>query len=236
MEALQQATREGYEAIHLVADGSASLGYEGILQLPGPENTSLAPNALAALLRGSRVTILGLSPPEHSPAQAVEGARGDEVVPTQAFRAYGYLGASRQALPTILAPLGPLPAGQMASFRHRFYGALAEQLSAESAVARALGNGPPLPVALFLRHRLGIEFVRNAPTRAARPTEPTQVYSALKISKGFLEELAKIDSKYQELPDNISQSDVARREIARQESVENELSDWTEVGEAGNEQ
>jgi hypothetical protein len=53
LEALQDAVRDGFELVHLVADGSVSLAYEGFLYLRKPEQGGLSLDAKTAAARRS---------------------------------------------------------------------------------------------------------------------------------------------------------------------------------------
>jgi hypothetical protein len=119
---------------------------------------------LSDMLRGSRVTILGLSPPRDSPDMQ---AWMTGLLPST-YRAFSALGSSLAPLPTIVAPLGSL-AQQEAKFWPAFYEALAETCAVEEAASQALAGAPNLPVALFLRHRLRKQFVKEAQLPSVDP-------------------------------------------------------------------
>lgn len=62
-KALEQIVKEGYELVHIVADGIVSSAYEGILYFHGGRSTSpeISPGELSSALRGSRVSVLSLT-------------------------------------------------------------------------------------------------------------------------------------------------------------------------------
>lgn len=58
LQALQQAISKGFELVHLVADGSASLAYEGFLYLRKPQRVDISSDiASAAARRGLRMLL-----------------------------------------------------------------------------------------------------------------------------------------------------------------------------------
>jgi len=224
-EALHRAAREKFELVHIVADGSFSLAYEGILEMGGSKAERIAPGELSSLLFGSRVTIIGLTPAEPLPSTADESP----AVPT-AYRSFVCLGSSRQVLPTIVSPLGPMHEQQLHDFWRLFYEQLAETLSVEDAMAHAQSSGPSMAAALFLRHRLGREFARQKRAQSVESpmpaADPVVVNADLQVSRSFLDELRAVDAKYSELSGNVTDSPLAEAENARQDQLDGFLESW----------
>lgn len=221
-EALHRAGRDRFELVHLVAGGQVSLAAEGILELfDHEESTRLAPSELSSLLFGSRVSVLGLTPAEVHTASFEE-------IPT-VYRAFTFLGKSRHALPTIVSPLGPLPESRLHEFWRSFYEGLAETLSVEDAVIRGQTGGSPSPMALFLRHRLGREFIRKPTWSPADEVQPTQINAELQVSRSFLDELHAVDSKYSNLEDNVTGSSLVEKESKRQDRLDDALTAYRDL-------
>ena len=267
-QALQIAVREGYEIIHLVADGTVSLAQEGILYLRkapsagaltmGPQTrnalrgalhlvnriggpTSLvdwladtvysrldidscAPSQLSGILSGSRVTILCLSPTitDDSDAIGLEGLLLPSV-----YKAFARLGASAVPLPTIVAPLVATTDSQLETFWRAFYANVATSHSVESAVTEAAKRGGIVPAAVFLRHRLGREFIRGE--MVPEQSDPSRMNADLQAARELLDQLKAIDSKYKRLSDNVTSADFLKNESARQEHVEQQLESFTSL-------
>lgn len=231
-EALLQAVREGYELAHIVADGTVSLAYEGILRLGDPSTKSkleLAPSELSALLRGSRLSILGLTEQESSSDKTI--VIGSYAVPS-AYRAFVYLGNSRLPLPNIVAPLGPLDDWQMNQFWYGFYSSLAATLKIEEAMASGRSGGS-MAMALFLRQQHRRTFQRLEPTHEAPEVDPNQVFADLQVSSAMVAQLRALGDRYGELPDTVHQ--FIDSESKRQEQLTTALSPWTQVQEGEDE-
>jgi hypothetical protein len=172
--ALRRAAADGIELLHVVADGEVSLGEDGVLQLA---RGIISPREVRLLLTGSRVTILSLSPP-----RAPDNRCGAPSV----FRAFAHLGSTAQSSASVVAPTGPMSPMHEAAFWRRFYQRLADSLSVEEAIATAQ-EGVPLPIALFLSHRLGVQFSRRA---ANTPEDPARLNAELKAARKFLQHVA----------------------------------------------
>ena len=93
--ALREAASSGIELLHCCADGGVSLSFDGTLRDP-MSNDFISASEIAEGLKGSRVSVLGLTPPE----MASGPAKGS-------YRAFASIGTSRFPLPSIIAPLGP---------------------------------------------------------------------------------------------------------------------------------
>lgn len=233
-QALEQITHEGYELVHILADGMVSSAYEGILYFHGGQSTSpeLSPGELSALLRGSRVSVLSLT--EQSFTNADTMNIGGQLVPS-VYRAFAYLGSSRLPLPSVVAPLGPLNPSEMASFWKNFYTGLAETLSLQKAIARTQMSGFPAPVALFLRHLHEVLFRRRGPADAPLEADPTQIGAALQLSHELVEQLKAHNEDYGSLPESVSK--FMESESARQDDLSIALDPWLtpEAGEISHE-
>ena len=112
---------------------------------------------LSAILGGSRVTVLGLTPPVPAPLDPWRQLM-DSLLPS-VYRAYAQLGQATAPLPTVVAPLGVTSDKNALWFWESFYNTLAEKRSVEVAMEATLQRNTALPFGLFLRHRLGQEFI-----------------------------------------------------------------------------
>ena len=189
--ALRQAAREGLEIIHWVSEGAVSLAHEAALspyRSPGAEPPAgdelISAAEVAEVLRYSRVGVLVLSAPSRVQGDAEEirpipsfgeadGAR------TSTYRAFAQLGSSRHRLPSVVAPLGPLPEPLEAGFWREFYRVLSRTLDIERAVAAARSrrgeSDASLPVALFMRRRQADVFRRDDERFGAASTSGRRV-------------------------------------------------------------
>ena len=218
---LLEAVKNGYELLHIVADGLLSLAYEGILSLPGTTSPEVLPGELAGMLRGSRVTCLGLTPLEGSSPDVVD-IRGRKV--PSVYRAFAYLGGTRHPLPTTVAPLGPVSDEQVYQFWRGFYSSLAETPQVDVAMAHGQTGGAPVPMALFLRHLYGRLF-RRRQGEQPRGVDPIQLNVDLQVSRDLVDQL-KVLGMQHDLPDSVR--DYLNSENARQERVAEELDGWLE--------
>jgi hypothetical protein len=226
LQAVNRAVHEGYELLHIVADGIVSLAYEGILYWHRPYSLQISASELSAVLRGSRVSVLALTPQQSTNPDVVQ--IGDFLVPS-AYRAFAYLGRSPLPLPSIVAPLGPHNDDLLFRFWHSFYRSLGEDLKIEEAMARGHEGNRGLPTALFMRQPHGHLFRRRPPTGRAPEEDPTQVQAELKLSKGLVERLKVIDAQYGEQADNVTS--FIDRESARQENLAAKLNPWLQLPE-----
>ena len=60
---LRQAAEQGIELVHMVAGASVTSSYDGWLEIPGGDEAPLAATEVVSLLRGSRVRLIGITPP-----------------------------------------------------------------------------------------------------------------------------------------------------------------------------
>jgi hypothetical protein len=255
--ALQQAVRSDCELVHLIADGLYTQGTEGILNFGEPVMSAAytqAPPAqgafqpsqrdqitaaeLSSLVRGSRITLLGLS--TRTPDLALLTEAGEAIttedgaslltgmVP-QVYRAFAYLGHSHLPLPNIVAQLGPMQGYPLGAFWHAFYRDLGDSLSVEAAMMAGRKAGPAMPLALFLRDRLRRQFRHLATSRAtANPqivAHSNGIASEFQIAREVLEQLRAVDAKYAESSNNITSSTSYNEASARLDQIEADLVD-----------
>lgn len=243
--AIAEAVQKGFELVHLVADGAATLGYEGVLFLPG-ENARdsveqsaaqagsgwqpLASRELSALCRGSRVCVLGLSTPGSPSPDTID--IGGKQVPS-AYRAFAQFASTRLPLPSIVAPLGPQPGSLKGDFWVDFYQGLAKSLSLEDAMAAGRRGKPPVAMALYLRHPYGRLFRRTPLERgAAQDFSPNQVGAELQLSREVVDRLTALSAQYPELPASIK--GIIDAESKQQQEMSEQLESWVNLqgGEA----
>jgi hypothetical protein len=206
--AILDAIGAGCELLHLVADGSVSLGLDGLLDL----GETISPSELGSLLYGSRVTVVALTPPDDP--------RHHHGLPS-VYRAYAHLGGV-ECTASLVAPVGPDAAGRAPAFWRAFYDTLEAKLSVEAAVAAGRRAALTYPAALFLRHRLGAEFSRRA-TSHGRTIEPVRLSAELRTSRKFLEQLEALDSRYAPQEGASERRSLVERERARHEQLESAL-------------
>jgi hypothetical protein len=223
-KALKIAVAEGFELLHIVADGIVSLAYEGVLYLPHEDpycqGVEIWAGELSSLLAGSRVSLISLTETVTDP-DTMQIGRYE--VPS-AYRAFAYLARSYyQPLPNIIVPLGPAETSMIHSFWSAVYDQLASSLSVEEAVAAGRWQAP-VPMALFLRQNLKHTFHRLREDEDAPATDPNQVSKELQISYDMVDKLESIKTHYGELPDSVT--DFLAEESARQERLESDLDPW----------
>lgn len=221
-EALEEAAAKGYEIIHIVSDGVVSSAYEGVLYFHEDNKPSeqISPGELSALLRSSRANLLCLSNNDYSSPDMVR--MGKSVVPS-AYRAFAYLGSSRLALPSIVAPLGPLEPDMLYKFWNDFYQELATSFNLHKAMAKALTGAMPLPMALFLRHRHEALFRREDITDGTK-ADPAHLGAALQLSQSLVEQLIEHNEVYGSLPESVN--NFISTESARQKDMSSALDEW----------
>lgn len=222
-KALEQVAHEGYELVHIVADGIVSSAYEGILYFHGGRSTSpeISPGELSAMLRGSRASVLSLTKQEYSSPDMVN--IGGQLVPS-AYRAFACLASSRLPLPTMVVPLGPLPPPDMHELWKNFYTGLGETLNLQKAMSRTQIRGFPAPMAVFLRHLHEVLFRRRTPTDQPLKADPTTIGAELQLSKQLVENLKAHNEAYGSLPDSVSK--FLESESVRQEGLATALDPW----------
>lgn len=236
-KSLERAVAQGFELLHVVADGVVSSAYEGILYFHGGRSTSpeLPPRELSATLRGSRVSVLGLTGQDYSDPDTM--TLGDWQVPS-VYRAFAYLGGSRLPMPTVVAPLGPLPPEDLHRFWKHFYRGLADTFSPHRAMVRAQKAAGPTPVAVFLRHPQPVLFRRVTDATPAPAADPTQLGAELQLSHELVQQLEVNSDLYGGLPESVRAFIV--QESARQAEISSALDPWLtasdEEGQQGEEE
>ncbi len=218
---LEAAAAQGVELLHLVADGSVTSSFEGLLEFPGADEGPLPAGEVARLLYGSRVRLLGLT--HCSVDDPATTSAGSYAMPA-AHRAFTYFATSVHALPTTVAPLGPLDEGSLERFWAELYGGLADTQEIEPSMARAQSRGP-LAVALFLR-QLQVPTFRPVAESERPAAEPSAVSADLASSRATLGEIQALKQKLG--LKTASLDAFVERESARQSALETEVSAWVE--------
>ncbi|WP_437679668.1 hypothetical protein [Sorangium sp. So ce131] len=206
-KAIAEAASAGCQVLHLVADGAVPFGLEGLLELSCDEDETISPRELAAMLRGSRVAVLALTPPE-SPRIGHLG------MPT-VFHAFARFGHDSGEGPTIVAQLGPMPPPAIRDFWSAFYERLAASFDVEDAMSSAAQRPLVTPVVVFLRHRLGRQFCRPDDPALRCPAWTTvgtgqtpsdqvlltvaQVTADLSITRELLDAARRLETRYTSL-------------------------------------
>jgi len=182
------------------------------------------PGELAQIVRGSRVTLVSLSP-QKSAVTAAEKLI-DRLLPS-VFHSFAAFGSAPAALPTMLLPVGRVPDQQVSLFWPAFYSALAQTNDIELSVRQARAVSGPLPAALFLRHRLRRQFVRSASATAGNiADQPQLIASELAASRAYIERIREIESNYG-TDAGITGSGAIHRELERHKELESKLRVWT---------
>jgi hypothetical protein len=222
-EAIQEVTAGGFEFLHIFADGIVSCALEGILydvhsQSQRPE---LSTGELSRLLSGSRVALLAITTAELVTPDTYLMA-GRKVL--SAFRAFAYLGASNLPMPSVIAPLGPVPDMFMEQFWEVFYSELIQSWHLTESLRRAhLQYQHPLPIALFCRHAGGKLFLKVDEPQTLE-AQPIKMHEDLRRSETLTQSLVALSDKYGGLPEEVRE--FLQDETARQEKVRGELDAW----------
>jgi hypothetical protein len=227
-ESLKKAVESGVEFLHAFADGIVSSALEGILYDHGAtEKRELPARELCHMLTGGRVAVLALSTQEYSNPD-VQPMAGRSVL--SAYRAFVYVGGSALPLPTVLAPLGPVPDPMMAEFWHTFYSGLTTSWHLTESLRAAQARFPfSMPIALFCRHAGGKLFQHAA--QAVEPAmEPMQMRTELLQSEEITQDLSRLSKKYgKDLPKSVRQ--LFEKETSRQSRLRGALDSWIPSGE-----
>ena len=237
-EAIKKVSKEGYELLHIVTDGIVSLAHDGILIYPNDsddpdKSEQISSYKLSNLLRGSRVRVLGLTPPiranTHLSGVEIKGHQMPSI-----YRAFTYLCYDDVLLPSSVSPLGPIDMSILVDFWQVFYTKLVERHSAEEAIAEARSVSRFIPMALFLRQTQGKLFKKQTQEGATRGLEsniptsegavPNETYAELEISKSLLEKLEILQSTYGVLPEGLSE--FIEQEGDHQSKLEKDLEQW----------
>lgn len=192
---------------------------------------SCSASQLHAMLHGSRVALLSLSPPttDDDDRERLQGTLLPSV-----YRAYSAIGNSLLSLPNILAPLGACDSDALSKFWQSLYKRLASPdcYSVEEGLAAALHEEPTVLMSLFLRQRLGREFTAHVPARAATMEEPTRACANLQVARSLLEQLRAIDENYKDIDSQVASTADVHQECQRQAEVEQEIASLTELEDA----
>jgi hypothetical protein len=216
---------QGFELLHIVADGFVSLAYEGILYLdqddpdPNLPGVEIAASELSQQLVGSRASLISFT----EAIADVDMIRIGRYQVPSAYRAFAYLARSDEPLPNIIAPLGPVGEDMVHSFWSAFYASLAQSLSVEEAVATGRRQAA-VPMALFLRQNLRRTFRRVEDAAEVPATDPSQVRSELELSYDVVSKFESLEKQYDELPESVRV--FLSEESARQERLESDLDPW----------
>jgi hypothetical protein len=224
-QALRQATEAGVEFLHVFADGIASSALEGILyDHATATDPELPARELSTLLTGSRVVVLALSHVDHDNPDVLPMA-GRSVL--SAYRAFTYIGGSTVPLPTILAPLGPVPKDMMQTFWRAFYSGLTSSWNLTETLRGAQSRFPfSVPIALFCRHAGGKLFEQAGDV----DVKPLEIRAELLQSQDITNNLSRLQKKYgQELPQSVV--DLFEKESSRQSELRGTLDRWIPSGE-----
>jgi hypothetical protein len=226
-QAIKAATRDWFEIIHLVSDGTINLAYEGSLRGADPTETPIAARELSALLNGSPVTVLAFS--SNRRRYLERGELGGYLMPT-VYRAFVSLAGCPLPLPNVVAPVGPPVPNQIRTFWQGFYSGLCETLRLEDAMAAGQANGGPAPVALFLRHRRASTFRRAQPGESL-PVDPNRIRADLQLSRNLLTHAQALEPTSGRLHELMDQ--LVKEEQSRQRRLADELEPY--VGLEGDE-
>ncbi|KYF84901.1 hypothetical protein BE17_10120 [Sorangium cellulosum] len=238
--ALSAAVGAGVEVLHVVADGVVPLGLEGLLEFSQDEEDTLSALEVAAMLRGSSVTILSLTPPEIPRV-------GHGGMPT-VYHAFARFGHDSGGGPSIVAQLSPMHPRVVREFWRAFYPRLAAALDVEDAMMSASQRPLVTPVVLFLRHRLSRQFAREGEETRRSPSWPTlgtgqtpaegvpltpaQVTADLSCSRSLLDAARALEARYTSLGLEFPGKGLIERETRRQadldEAIDRSLPEDTE--------
>jgi hypothetical protein len=221
--AMETAAREGYELVHIVADGIVSLSYEGVLYIYGTPSLEVSAGELSSLLNGSRVSVLGLTEPVAQNADTV--LIGGYEVPS-AYRAFAYLNRSIFPLPNIVAPLGPTTDWQLMQFWQRFYHTMDETHEIERAMAAGRAEFPGM--ALYLRQTQRRTFERLKPAHQVTAADPTKLNADLQQSRGMVSQMKYLEKRFGDMPESVKY--FLDKESARQMKLMADLDPWIKRG------
>lgn len=227
-EALEKAIDGGFEFVHIFSDGVVSSALEGILYDHDTrrDQSELSPGELSRVLADSRVVLLALSQTDYGNPDIHYLANRPVL---SAYRAFAYLGGSSQQLPSILAPLGPIPDDDMRRFWETFYTELISTWHLTESLRRAQNSFSfPLPMALFCRHAGGKLFQRLQPEEASA-RRPVRLRSDILRSERLTNDLSALSEKYGELPESVQR--LFNEEEERQTSLREKLDSWIKAEE-----
>jgi hypothetical protein len=228
-DALRQAAREGFELVHVFSDGIVSNALDGVLYDHDATSSrpELPPGELSNMLAGTRIAVLALSQANDTSPDALMLA-GRSVL--SAFRAFAYLGASNLPLPTVIAPLGPIPDEVTDRFWLTFYKELVTRWHLTRSLQEAQKSfSIGLPVALFCRHAAGRLF-QLSESVAPVDNERMEVRQDFLQSQQLYATLAHLGKKYSNiLPRTVKEYMTTLED--RQTRLRETLDGWKPPGE-----
>jgi hypothetical protein len=227
-EAIQEATAGGFEFLHIIADGVVSSALEGILYdvHPQSQRPELPVGELSDLLSGSRAALLAITAAELMTPDTHLVA-GRKVL--SAYRAFAYIGASSLPMPSIIAPLGPVPELLMSQFWEVFYTEVMQNWHLTESLRQAHLRYPhPLPIALFCRHAGGKLFQKIDESQMGG-ARPIKLHQELRQSQALTQRLSALGEKYGNLPPEVSE--FLQDQTTRQGQLRGELDDWIRAEE-----
>jgi len=225
-EGLYEAVHAGYEVVHAFTDGYSTSALEGILydHAAGEGERDLPAGELSRILSGSRVVLLSLSPADFSDPD-VHVIAGREVL--SVFRAFAYIGTSTVPVPTVLAPLGPIPDPELHRFWSTFYNALASSWSLVESLRLAQSEFHfSLPIALFSRHTAGKVFDDGDSAGPPEHEARTALRADLLQSEKLTRDLSIIRDRYTNIELPASVRSLLEKEQARQTRLRSTLDPW----------
>jgi hypothetical protein len=182
------------------------------------------PSELAEMFRGSRVTLLSLSPKKSALTRIDIGE--NRIFPS-VFQSFAAFSKATVDLPSTLVPLGRLPAEEIGRFWPAFYGSLAKTNSLEESLAAARASDV-IPAALFFRHRLRRQFVPKVPSASVPEAfEPQRIAVELAASRNFMAQIREIEARYDPSASKVTESDAFTKELERHKQLEDQLKTWT---------
>lgn len=207
--AIARAIREGSELVHVFTNGRVSLGFDSVLELAG---STISPGQLHSCLTGSRTALMSFSLTHES--------ENERDVAKTTYSAFSHLGGGGSTT-TLLAPIGPIQPSRAADFWHSFYETFPRSLSIEDALLEAQHHrSAPVPIALFLRHRLGYAFTRRP---ASASVEPQRLDAEVRVSRDILESISKIQKQSKREMFRSGQLDEVRNRL---DAIDAGLDDW----------
>jgi hypothetical protein len=216
-EALRAAVSQGLELLHVIAGASITSAYDGVLEFAGSHEDPITSSELASIVRGSRVQLVGLTPPRDDRSRSRSAYSGSP----SAYRAFTYFATSPYPLPSVVLPVGPMDDDQVVTFWSAFYPAVAASLDLESAMLEAQRTRL-VPAGLFLRQLQVAAFKRVTDQPAV---EPNIAGLELESSQELLRQLNELSSLGVKAP---KLDRLVKREHQRQEQLEADVSPWIE--------
>jgi hypothetical protein len=217
--AIDEAVRAGAELLHVVADGTVLPSWDSLLKI-GDE--TLASSELSSRVRGSRITLIALSP-----SVAAIASEPDRV-PT-VYRAFSHIGRAVDAT-NVVAQLGPWDHARIPLFP-AVYIATAKTNSIEAGVREARQHTSSLaPLTLFLLQRLGREL--SARTRTSADVvagNPQQAEAHADVARRVVGQLRAVDQRYPSLAAPLSGTTEFREQEASIEKLDADLAPWTQL-------